>query len=144
MAISVDTPRSFVEQLAGGTVVDFPVGATEVILRGSLVSSDAGYASPLAGGEVFLGVALEAKTGGASDADNTVKVQVGGVVEAPVTSVAITDIGKAAYATDDGTIALATTSASGIGKIIHVPATGTAWIALKQPGELLNQAASAL
>ncbi len=144
MAISVDTPRDFLEQIAGGTVIDLPVGAAEVIYRGTLVSSDAGYASPLAGGENFLGIALEAKTGGTSDADETVKVQVGGVVQIPVTSVAIADIGKGAFATDDGTVALATTSASSIGRIIHVPATGTAWVHLKQPGETIIQAATVL
>lgn len=143
MALTADTPRAFVESMNGGIVVDVPLGASEVVFRGSAVSSDAGYGAPLAAGELFLGFALEGKTGGSSDGDVTVKTQFMGSAVLAVASVAVADIGKTVYASDDGTFTLVGSSNSSIGRVAFVPATGTAWVVLKRPGETLHHAAQA-
>lgn len=143
MALTAAARRTFLQSLNGGLTIAMPLGATEVVFAGSAVSSDAGFASPLAAGENFQGFALEDKTGGASDADVTVDVQTGGYAKLAVTSVAQADIGKVAYASDDGTFTLVGTSNSSIGRVVHVPATGTAWVALKAIGETLHHTVQA-
>jgi hypothetical protein len=106
---------------------------------------DAGdqYGAPLAAGEVFVGFSLEGKTSAATNGADTVKVRQGGVVELAVGSVAQANVGAMAYASDDGTFTLVSTSNSGIGRIVHVVASGTAWVELKTPGATMVQAASA-
>jgi hypothetical protein len=140
MALTADVGVPFIETLNGGVVVSFEVGATEVIFKGSAVTSDAGFASTFNAAEQFIGIALEGKTGGTADGDVRVRCQVGGVAVLAVTSVTVADLGEGVFATDDNTYAFATTSANGIGRIIHVPAAGTAWVQLKVTGEATAQA----
>jgi hypothetical protein len=141
MALSADAPRDFLESLNGGFVIDAPILASEVIYRGAAVSVDSsGYFNALQVDEAFVGVALEQKTGTATSAEETVKVQVGGVVSVPISGVTVAAVGVGCFATDDGTFTLANTTAESIGRIIHVPATGTAWVKLKDPGESQGQA----
>ena len=140
-ALSADAPRDFLESLNGGYVVDYGILASEVIYRGAAVSVDAsGYINANQGDEAFCGIALEQKTGTATSGEETVKVQVGGVVSVPLASVTIASVGVGCFAADDGTYSLANTSSDSIGRIIHVPATGTAWVALKMPGADEGQA----
>lgn len=140
MAITADAALPFIEQLNGGTVVDYEVGATEVIFRGAAVTSDAGFASAFNAAEQFLGIALEGKTGGAADGDVRIRCQNGGVAQLLIASVTVADVGEGVYATDNQTFTLATTSSNSIGRIIHVPVTGTAWVQLKRTGEAVAQA----
>jgi predicted RecA/RadA family phage recombinase len=139
MALSADTPRTFIEVLNGGVVVEPLAEESQTFYRGAAVGLDATdqNVQPLEDGDVFLGICLENKTIGATGGVETVKVQVGGVVKLPVTSVAKANIGAGVYATDDGTFILTSTGNASIGRVIHVPATGTAWVMLKMPGEAL-------
>jgi hypothetical protein len=130
-----------------GIVVDLLMGATETIQKGAFVSLDSGdlFGAPLAGGEIFAGIALEKKVSGATNGDTTIKVLSGAAVfQYAITSIAQADIGKAIYASDDHTLTLADTTASAVGRIINVPATGTAIIQMRLVGDTLVQAASAV
>ena len=96
----------------GGDRNDIPVIASDIIYRGAAVGivPASGHARPLASGDYFAGFA-EAKadnSAGAAAAINT-RIIHRGKVQLSVTSVAITDIGRAVYATDDDTFSLATT-----------------------------------
>lgn len=128
-----------------GVELDIPVGASEEIYQGSAVSGDSGdlYAAPLAGGEIFYGFSLERVTGGSSNGDNTVKVVSGGIFSLSVTSAAVANIGAMAYATNDNTFGLADTSASNLGRILNVPASGTAIVQCLDTGEAGAQAGTA-
>jgi hypothetical protein len=141
MALSADAPRDFLESLNGGFVVEIGILASEVIYRGAACSVDSsGYLNALQVDEAFVGIAIEQKTGTATSGAETCKVQVGGVVEVPISGVTIAAVGVGCFATDDGTFTLANTNAESIGRIIHVPATGTCWVKLKDPGESQGQA----
>ncbi len=135
--LSADSPRTGIEFMNGGIIVDAQMEESQTIFRGSAVGLDAGdqFAQPLETGDVFLGIAIEQVTSGAVGGVETCKVQVGGAFELPVASVAITDVGASVSATDDNTFVVAGAAESTIGRIIHVPATGTAWVMLKTPGE---------
>jgi len=120
-----------------GVILDMQVGALEEIYQGSFVSLDAGdaYAAPLAAGEVCVGVSLDRVTGGSSNGDNTCRVLTGGIVQHALASVAQADIGKYCYASDDNTLSLTSTSNSPFGRIINVPATGTAVVRMRWVGD---------
>lgn len=131
-----------------GIIVDLPMGASETIYKGSFVSLDAGdlFGAPLAGGEIFAGIALETKIStSAANGTSTIKIISGtAVFQYAITSIAQADIGKTVYATDDNTLGLADTSGSAVGRIINVPATGTAIIQMRLIGDTMVQAASAV
>lgn len=130
-----------------GFVIDLPMGASETIQKGAFVALDGGdqFGAPLAGGEIFVGIALEKKVSGSSNGDTTIKVLTGmACFQYAITSIAQADIGKCVYATDDHTLSLADTSGSAVGRIINVPATGTAIIQMRPVGDAQAQAASAL
>ncbi|MCZ6654860.1 MAG: hypothetical protein O7D91_17765 [Planctomycetota bacterium] len=140
MAITADRALPFLQSLNGGLVVEFEVGATEEIFRGAVVCEDAGFASGFGTSQDFMGISLERVTGGASDGDNRVKVQIGGYALITLASVALANFGAGVYATDNQTFTLATTSSIAIGRIVHVPVTGTCWVKLRTPGEGVVQA----
>lgn len=128
-----------------GIVVDLPLGASETVYKGGFVSLDSGdkFGAPLAAGEIFVGLALEKKTSGSANGDTTCKVLIGGVFQQAITSIAQADIGKLVYASDDQTLTLTSTSNSQVGRIVNVPATGTAIVQMKVVGEAQTQAATA-
>lgn len=123
--------------LAGYT--NFGAGSvSHTVYKGSLVVCDVsdtdGYfrAAPLtsstaaASGDIFGGVAMETVTVGATDtADGSkdVLVATDGIWGFAVGSVAQTDIGAAAYASDDNTITTTSTSNFFVGDIVSVDAT---------------------
>lgn len=123
--------------LAGYT--NFGAGSVaHTVYKGSIVVCDVsdtdgyGRAAPLtssvnaASGDLFLGVAAEQIAVTSSDtADGSKKVLVykNGVFGFPVGSVAQTDIGAAAYASDDQTITTTSTNNFFVGDIEGVDAT---------------------
>lgn len=110
----------------GGPINEFGVKATEVIFEGSAVGSTGGYARALVAGDVFLGFALHAITGNAADGGERVRVRGKARIQLPVTSVAVTDIGAAVFASDDGTFTLTATSNSFVGTVHRFVSTGIA------------------
>lgn len=104
----------------------FQVGGAETIYKGGFVSVDSsGYAAPLAAAELFVGIAVAGIDNSAgSDGDLTVKCFTQGDFEHALSGAAITDIGAAVYATDDGTLTLTPTSNSFVGYLIDLVSSG--------------------
>jgi hypothetical protein len=118
---------------------EYGVLAGETIYKGSYVGlSPSGYAKAFEGGDKFIGIAYEQVDCSAETSDNQdqVRVYVRGTFSLTLASVAITDIGKAVYATDSGTLALSGNADGFIGRVIDAPATNTAAIEMKKPGEM--------
>ena len=110
-----------------GDINEFPVYQYVHIYQGAAVGlTTGGYARGLVAGDRFVGIAIEEKnnTAGASAALN-VRVLRKGVVQLPVGSFAITDVGKVVYATADGTFTL-TPASSWIGVALRFVASGYA------------------
>jgi len=116
MALSADTPRSY--EL--GDFNDLPVKASTTIYEGAMVGLSSGYARGLVAGDEFQGFAYrQADNSSGSDGDINVQVYHEGLISMPVTGVTgVADVGKAVYASDDGTLTLTEGSNSKVG-VIH-------------------------
>lgn len=125
MALAADTLRVFD---AGSDLNQLPVKATSQIYKGSIVGLTAGYARALVAGDIFGGYAEENVLGGATDGLNKIHVKRRGLVRVAITSLAVTDIGKTAYASDDGTYTLTVSTNSPIGTIVRWESTGFGWV----------------
>ena len=101
-----------------GTINELPVIAADIIYEGSAVGDNAlGYARPLAAGDQFRGFA-ESKADNSAGAAGAISVRAraSGKIKLPVTSLAITDVGRPVYASDDDVF-----NVSGIGSFVgHV------------------------
>jgi hypothetical protein len=109
-----------------GELNDVGVIATDIIYEGAAVGDNgSGYARPLVAGDPFLGFATEKadNSAGAAGAIN-VNVKHKGRVQLAVGSLAITDVGKQVYASDDNTFTLTATSNSAIGRVIRFVSSG--------------------
>lgn len=128
MALSKNTQYPF----EIGDLNELPVLTNVKIYENSLVGIDAGtgYARPLTAGDAAQGFAESPadNTGGASGAMN-VRVKYRGLVQVAVGSLAITDIGKPVYASDDGTFTLTATSNSYVGKVYRFVSSGVGVVA---------------
>lgn len=120
MALSADTPRVY--EIGEDSVI--PVAAAAQIYEGSAVGSNGGYARALVAGDEFLGFARENKLGGTADADVNITVATRGRIQLAITSAAVTDLGKAVYASADGTFTFTATSNSRIGAMVRFVSTG--------------------
>lgn len=123
MALSGNTPQNVVE----GDFMDFPVAASQTIYEGSMVGLSSGYARALTAGDTFVGHAF-AKAVEATAADGGVDVKVrSGIYRMKVTlaSVAVSDVGKDVYASDDGTYTLTQGSNSYVGRVAQYVAANT-------------------
>jgi len=140
MTVSTSRPHKGVSKywnygLVGYT--DYQSGSTAyTVYKGAIVMMDVsdvdGYAQPLqsgitvASGDVFLGVALEEVSVASSDtsqADKDVLLARDGVWGFAKGSLAVTDIGDVAYASDDCTITTTDTNNLWVGQIVDVDDT---------------------
>jgi len=98
-----------------GDINDLPVIASDIIYQGSAVGDNAsGYMRPLVSGDKFRGFCLdEADNADGSAGDINVHIQTKGKIKLSVTSLAITDVGRPVYASDDAAFAL-----TGIGSFV--------------------------
>jgi len=106
------------------------------IYKNAFVGWSGAAARPLVAGDIFLGLADTEEnntvnalgTGVGATGDRIVRVNREGVIySAAVTgAAAATDLGKAVYASDDGTLTLTATSNSRVGKITKYISTGVA------------------
>lgn len=120
--LAVDKARAF--EL--GDYNDWPVIAADIIYEGALIGDNAsGYARPLAAGDPPRGFAESNvdNTAGGAGAKN-VRVRQRGRVQLAVANLAITDVGKPVYASDDDTFVLTATSNSHVGRVVRFIATG--------------------
>lgn len=115
----------------------FSVGAAVTIYRGALVGLDpAGHLKAFEPGDLFVGIAYEESDNSAGAAAATVcRVYVTGDFQYTLTSAALTDRGKAVYATADNAISLAGHPDAYVGRVLHYDTTNTVTIRLKAPGE---------
>lgn len=113
--LAKDAARDFYE----GDYMEFPVIAADIIYQGAFVGDNAsGYARPLVAGDPFRGVAEEQcdnATGAAGD--KNVRVKRRGLIKLPIASLAITDVGKDVYASDDDTFTLTQSTNTRIGVV---------------------------
>lgn len=130
MALSANTERVY--ELGDTTSV--PVKASAVIYLGSAVGYTSGYGRALTAGDDFAGFAQEAKTGTASDGGVHVSVLSAGRIKLAISSIAVTDIGKPVYASDDGTFTLTQSTNSKIGHVWRWVSTGYAIVEFKAQG----------
>lgn len=124
MALSKDTPT----KVLGGHYIDYPMLASATIYEGGFVGSSGGYARALVAGDTFLGIAQKGctETTAANGAEYC-RTRAGVWRELrTVSSVAITDIGAAVYASDDATLTLTAGTNSPVGKIARYVTTDTA------------------
>lgn len=102
--LAKDAPRDFFQ----GDFHDFPVIATDIIYGGAAVGDNgSGYARPLVAGDPFRGFAdykADNSTGAAGDI--YVRCRTKGRIRLPISALAITDVGKDVYASDDDTFTL--------------------------------------
>jgi len=128
MALSANTIRP----LGWGNVTQYPVKASQTIYEGSAVGITAGYARALTAGDIFVGFAagkvVEATAG---DGGAVIQVLKAGIVDVTITSVAVTDVGKPVYASDDGTFSLTQGASSLIGTVQKYVTTNTASVEFK-------------
>ena len=105
---------------------DLPVAATTKIYQGSAVGDNAaGYARALVAGDPFRGFAVKQAdntTGAAGDIN--VNVYHEGQIQLAVTSLAITDVGKYVYASDDNTFSLTESTGTYIGRVKRYVSSG--------------------
>lgn len=120
--LATDKPRAF--EL--GEQNDLPVIAADIIYEGAAVGDNgSGYARPLVAGDPFRGFAVvKADNAAGSAGDVLVKVRQKGQIELAIGSLAITDVGKAVYASDDDTFTLTATSNSYVGRVKRFVSTG--------------------
>ena len=127
--LAVDTARSF--EL--GDVNEIPVIASDILYEGSAVGDNgSGYARPLVAGDPFRGF-VESKVDNSTGAagDKRVRLRNRGLVELSISSLAITDVGKAVYASDDNAFTLTKGSNTCIGHVHRWVETGKGIIAFE-------------
>lgn len=125
--LAKDTPRDY--EL--GEMNEFPVIASDIIYEGAAVSlNGSGYARPLTAGDKFLGFAeqnVDNSIGAAGD--KRVRVRTHGLVRLSVGSVAITDVSKPVFASDDDTFVLTQSTNTHIGRVHRFESSGVCVVA---------------
>src|SRR3990167_742490 len=120
--LAKDTPRDY--EL--GQINEFPVIATDIIYEGAAVGlNGSGYARPLTAGDKFLGFCeqlADNSTGAAGD--KKVRVAVEGKIKLSISGLAITDVGKPVFASDDDTFTLTQSTNSFIGRVHRYESSG--------------------
>ena len=130
--LAVDIARPWVL----GEYEQHPAIANDIIYQGAAVGDNgSGYARPLVAGDPFLGFSeFNVDNTGGSAGDIGVRVKREGAVQLPVASLAITDVGKDVYASDDNTFVLTATSNSHIGVVRAFVSTGVGIVEFEAGG----------
>ena len=120
--LAADAPREYYQ----GDFHDFPVIAADIIYKGAAVGDNgSGYARPLQAGDPFRGFAdykADNSTGAAGAV--YVRTKTKGRIKLAISSLAITDVGKDVFASDDNTFTLTQGSNTRIGFVSSWIATG--------------------
>jgi hypothetical protein len=134
MALSADTPRTY-EQ---GAINSVPVKASVKIYEGSAVGMTSGYARALVAGDDFAGFAERQADNSATATDGYIRCRVitRGLIRVTLASVAVTDIGKPVYMSDDGTFTLTLGSNSFIGAVYRYVTTDTCIVSFQAQGQM--------
>jgi len=113
-----------------GDINQVPVKGSSIIYQGAAVGGhSSGYARSIANGDKFLGFADEhIDNSGGGDGLKTVRVRKRGAILLDISGIALGDIGKSVYATDDNTFTLSDTNAVYIGQISRIDSSGVALV----------------
>jgi len=124
MALTANTPLTFIR----GEQSEYPQAAAVVYEGAILGDNGSGYARCLVAGDPFVGHSMEYYDNSAGSAgDNKIKRMRGRYrLEVTITSVAITDVGKAVYASADDTLTLTAGANSRVGVVERYVTTNTA------------------
>lgn len=125
--LAVDTARVF----EIGDRCHYGVVASDIIYEGAAVGDNgSGYAQPLVSTYPFRGFAVQKADNSATATDGYINVEVAtkGKIQLTISGVAITDVGRPVYATDDNTFVL-TGIGTYIGKVVRYVTTNTAIVA---------------
>jgi hypothetical protein len=137
--LAKDTPRDY--EL--GHFDDPPVIAADIIYEGAAVGDNgSGYARPLVAGDPFLGFATQQcdnTQAGNAAGSKRVRTRRSGSVQLAVADVAITDVGKDVFASDDNTFVLTAGSNTRIGTVRSFVSAGVAMVQFEATG---NRAAA--
>lgn len=114
-----------------GDLEEYGVVATDIIYEGAAVGDNgSGYARPLVAGDPFRGFATrKADNASGSAGDIRVQVRTRGAVQLSISSLAITDVGKDVYASDDNAFTLTKGSNTRIGYVQRWVETGVGIVA---------------
>jgi hypothetical protein len=120
----------------------YPVLLGVRIYRETFVGlNPAGYLKPHVPGDLLVGISC-AESNATSDTvsgTRTCEVTVLGDFELTLVNVALTDIGKPVFATDDDTLKLTGHPDSFVGRILNYQSANTALVRLKDPAEKLTE-----
>jgi hypothetical protein len=136
MALSANTPF---KELVGKLLTYLLYQAIHIYEGGMVFRRSDGYATNVAGGNPFLGHAY-AEANNSTGASGALEVYVrNGRYQLQVTlaSVAITDVGKPVYASDDATLTLTPTGNSQVGQVVKFLATNTCIVEFHTVGEVV-------
>lgn len=120
--LAADAPRDFYQ----GDFHEFPMIASDIIYQGAAVGDNAsGYARPLVAGDPFRGFA-ELKADNAAGVAGAVYVRckTRGRIKLAISALAITDVGKDVFASDDNTFTLTQSTNTRIGHVVAWISTG--------------------
>ncbi len=109
-----------------GDLNEYPVVAADIIFEGAAVGDNgSGIARPLQAGDPFRGFAMS-KADNALGAASAIRVQVRerGYMEVPIAALAITDVGKDVYMSDDDTFTLTQGANTRVGHVSRWVSTG--------------------
>jgi hypothetical protein len=135
--LAKDAPRTFVQ----GDFHNYPVIAADIIYQGAAVGDNgSGYARPLQAGDPFRGFAdykadNAAGTAGAID----VRTRTKGRIELNISGLAITDVGKDVYASDDDTFTLTQGSNTRIGYVVAWVSTGVGIVEFEATSAVITE-----
>jgi len=135
--LTVDTPRDY--EL--GDINELPVIASDIIYEGAAVGDNAsGYARPLVAGDPFRGFAeRKADNSSGSAGDINVRVISKGKIKLAISSLAITDVGKDVFASDDNTFTLTQSTNTRIGYVYRWISTGYGIIAFDANSGIITE-----
>ena len=124
--LAKDTPRPWVL----GEHIGHPIIANDIVYEGAAVGDNgSGYARPLVAGDPFLGFCtMQCDNTGGSAGDKNVVIKCEGACQLSVTSVAITDVGKDVFASDDDTFVLTQSTNTRIGTVRQFISSGVALV----------------
>lgn len=113
--LAADKPRTY----HLGDFHFLPVIAADIIFQGAAVGDNgSGYARPLQAGDPFRGFAdYQADNSAGSAGDVSVRVRTHGRIMVSIADLAITDVGKDVYASDDDTFILTQSTNTRIGHV---------------------------
>lgn len=134
-----------VRSFENGKINSLPVIAADIIYEGAMVGDNgSGIARPLVAGDPFRGVALRTVDNSAgAESAKRVEVDTDCYVELPITNLAITDVGKQVFASDDDTFTLTQSTNTAIGYVHRWVSTGVGIIRCIASQAVITEVAAA-